>query len=176
MAQSLALVFSLLFRATPAAYEGSQARGKIGGAATATATTIRDPSLVCDLHHSSRKWQILKPLSKARDQTHILMDTSRVCNPPSHNGNSFRPYLDFTYFTHAWMYVYAGIVLCNLIIGISSCNQHHNQNAELSHHQEDPLCCLFTINSFSSLPFPHHLPFLTLGNHSCAFHFSNRHF
>ena len=28
------------------------------------------------------------PLSTARDQTHILMDTSQVLNPLSHNGNS----------------------------------------------------------------------------------------
>ena len=28
------------------------------------------------------------PLSKARDQTHILMGTTWVCNPSSHNGNS----------------------------------------------------------------------------------------
>ena len=36
-------------------------------------------SCVCDPHHSSWKHKILNPLSKARDQTHILMDTSRVC-------------------------------------------------------------------------------------------------
>ena len=34
-----------------------------------------DPSHICDLHH--RLWQhvILNPLSKARDQTCIIMDT-----------------------------------------------------------------------------------------------------
>ena len=37
-----------------------------------------DPSCVCNLHHSLRQWQILNPLSEAKDQTHILMDTSRV--------------------------------------------------------------------------------------------------
>ena len=47
--------------------------------ATATPT---DPSCICDLHHSSWQCQILNPLSEARDQAHILMDTL------SHDGNS----------------------------------------------------------------------------------------
>ena len=45
----------------------------------ATAIATRDPSLVCDLHHSS--WQsrwIANPLSEAGDRTYILMDTSRI--------------------------------------------------------------------------------------------------
>ena len=41
-----------------------------------TATAMKDPSLVCDLHHSSRKRRILNPLSKARDPTRILMETT----------------------------------------------------------------------------------------------------
>ena len=53
-----------------------------------TATAMPDLSSICDLHHSSQQHQILNPLSKARDQTHILMDTSQVCNHLSHNGNS----------------------------------------------------------------------------------------
>ena len=44
----------------------------------ATATATGDLSCVCDLHHSSRECQILNPLSKARDQTLILMVTSWV--------------------------------------------------------------------------------------------------
>ena len=32
-------------------------------------TAMRDPSSVCDLHHSSQKYHILNPPSKARDQT-----------------------------------------------------------------------------------------------------------
>jgi len=47
--------------------------------AYATATATWDPSPVCDLHHSSGQCQILNPPNKARDQTHILKDTSRVC-------------------------------------------------------------------------------------------------
>ena len=41
-------------------------------------TATRDRGLVCDLHHPSRQRRIPDPLSKARDQTHILMDTSRI--------------------------------------------------------------------------------------------------
>ena len=44
--------------------------------AYATATATRDLSLVCDLHCSSQ-W-IPDLLSGARDQTHILMDTSQI--------------------------------------------------------------------------------------------------
>ena len=43
-----------------------------------TATATQYLSHVCDLHHSSQQCQILNPLSKARDQTRVLMDTSRV--------------------------------------------------------------------------------------------------
>jgi len=41
-----------------------------------TATATPDPNRICDLHHSSQQCWILNPLSKARDQTSILMDTS----------------------------------------------------------------------------------------------------
>ena len=53
-------------------------------AATATA----GPSGICDLHDSLQHCGIFNPLSEARDQTCILMDTSRVCNPLSQNRNS----------------------------------------------------------------------------------------
>ena len=53
-----------------------------------TATAMLDPSHVCDLHHSSWQRLIPDPLSKARDGTFLLMDTSRVCNSLSHSGNS----------------------------------------------------------------------------------------
>ena len=53
-----------------------------------TATAVPDLSCVCDLHHSSWQHQILNPLGENRDWTCILMDTSRVCNLLSHNGNS----------------------------------------------------------------------------------------
>ena len=40
-------------------------------------TAIAKPDLnhICDLHHSLLQCWTLNPLSKARDQTHILMDT-----------------------------------------------------------------------------------------------------
>ena len=53
-----------------------------------TATAMQDLSRVCDLYHSSQQHQILNPLSKARDQICILMDTSWVCNLLSHSRNS----------------------------------------------------------------------------------------
>ena len=43
-----------------------------------TATATPDPSLVCNLHHSSRQHWILNPQVKARDRTHILTGTSQV--------------------------------------------------------------------------------------------------
>ena len=42
-------------------------------------TTTPNPSHVCDLHHSSWQCWFLNPLSEARDQTCILMDTSWAC-------------------------------------------------------------------------------------------------
>ena len=74
------IFFKFYFRATPMAYGSSQARVPVGAVAAtlciATATT--DLNLVCDLHHSSWQCQILNPLSKAREQTHVLMDPSQV--------------------------------------------------------------------------------------------------
>ena len=36
------------------------------------------PDCIFDPHHSSRQYQILNPLSEAREWTHILVDSSRV--------------------------------------------------------------------------------------------------
>ena len=44
-----------------------------------TTTATQDLSCICDIHHSSWQCQIPDPLSKARDQTCILMDTSQIC-------------------------------------------------------------------------------------------------
>ena len=46
--------------------------------AFATATATPYPRLVCNLYHSSQQYQILNPLSKTRDRTHVLMVTSWV--------------------------------------------------------------------------------------------------
>ena len=72
--------FFFFFRATPTAYGSSQAKGRIGAVAASLhhSTTMWDPSHICDLHHSSQQCRIPDPLSKARDQTGILMDASRV--------------------------------------------------------------------------------------------------
>ena len=45
-----------------------------------TVTSTEDPSRICDLHHSSQLWQlgILNPLSEARGQTCVLLNTSCV--------------------------------------------------------------------------------------------------
>ena len=47
--------------------------------AFATATATQDLNYICNLHHSSRKHQMLNPLIEATDQTHILKDPGRVC-------------------------------------------------------------------------------------------------
>ena len=44
--------------------------------ASTTATIVLDPSCICALHRSLWQCQILNPLSKARDGTLILMDTT----------------------------------------------------------------------------------------------------
>ena len=46
--------------------------------AYARATATQGPSRVCDLHHSSRHRRIVNPLSKGRDRTRVLMDTSQI--------------------------------------------------------------------------------------------------
>ena len=43
-----------------------------------TATATQNLNHVCHLYHSLRQHQILNPLSRARDQTCILMDTSWI--------------------------------------------------------------------------------------------------
>ena len=45
----------------------------------AAATATRDLSHFCNLHHSWKQHQIPNPMSEGGDQTHILMDTSRIC-------------------------------------------------------------------------------------------------
>ena len=70
-----------LFRAALAACGGSQAKGRIEAVVTGLHHSHSDagPSRTCDLHPSTRQRRILNPLSKARDRTYVLMDTSQVC-------------------------------------------------------------------------------------------------
>ena len=49
---------------------------------------MQDPSRICNLYHRSRQHWILNLLSKVRDQTCILMDTSRVHTLLSHSRKS----------------------------------------------------------------------------------------
>ena len=45
---------------------------------TAPDPAMQDLSHICNLHHSSRQYRIPGPLSKARDQTHILRDINQI--------------------------------------------------------------------------------------------------
>ena len=73
-------LFILRFRAAPAASRRSQARGQIRAAAAGLHRS----------HSHTRSEPCLRPTPqlRARDGTHILMDSSQVRNPLSHNGNS----------------------------------------------------------------------------------------
>ena len=68
------------FRVTPTAYGNSQATGQIKAVATSLYHSHSNarPTYVFDLHHSSKQCRILDPLSKARDRTCVLMDTSQI--------------------------------------------------------------------------------------------------
>ena len=83
----------LLFRAALAACENSLARGwsRAVAAGLQHTTTIQDLSHVCDLHHSSQQCRILNPLSKARDQVFVLMDTSQICYHWARTGTPTMP-------------------------------------------------------------------------------------
>ena len=47
--------------------------------AYATAAAMQDQSHICNLCHSSQQHWVTDPLSEARDQTCILMDSSQIC-------------------------------------------------------------------------------------------------
>ena len=69
-----------LFRAAPSAYGGSQARGWIQAVAASlyhSHSNARSESHL-QLCHSSWQCQIRNSLSKAGDQTRVLMDTSQI--------------------------------------------------------------------------------------------------
>ena len=75
-------------------FPGLGAKSELRLPAYATATATPDPGCVCDPHHSSRQRQILNPLSRARDRTHFLMDTNRVCYCWATTGTSYgQPFL-----------------------------------------------------------------------------------
>ena len=74
-------LFFCLFRAVSRAYGSSrlEVESELQLLAYATATATQDLSCNCNLHHSSQQRWILNPMSEARDQTSVLIDTSRVC-------------------------------------------------------------------------------------------------
>ena len=63
-------------------------KSKLQLLAYATATAIQNSNRICDLNHISWQSWILNAVSKARDWTYSLMETSQVLNPLSHNRNS----------------------------------------------------------------------------------------
>ena len=75
--------FFLVFMAVPLAHWSSQGRGWIGAAAACLyhnhSNMGSELHLVTHTTHISQQYQILKPLIRAREQTHILMDTSEFC-------------------------------------------------------------------------------------------------
>ena len=73
-------IFFLFFRAPLSAYGNSRqgTKSELQLPAYITATATQDPRHACDLHHSSWQCCILNTLSKARNQTQILMATSQV--------------------------------------------------------------------------------------------------
>ena len=76
----LILTFCFLFSSVPAAYGTSQARGWIRDAAAGICHSHSNArsELCLWLHHSSWQRWILNPLSRARDRTHVLIDTSQI--------------------------------------------------------------------------------------------------
>ena len=72
--------FICIFRATPAAYGGSHARGGIGAVASSLRCCLSNARSEPRLQSNHSSWQdwILNPLSEARDRTCILVDTSQI--------------------------------------------------------------------------------------------------
>ena len=82
-------IIKCLFRATFLAYESSlEVESELQLPAYTTATATWELNCICHLHHSSQQSRILNALSKARDQTRVLMDTSQVRYCWATNGNS----------------------------------------------------------------------------------------
>ena len=78
------LFFFIYYRATSTAYCSSQARGQIRIGAAATSLHHSHSNMGSKLslwptNSSQQRW-ILNPLSKVRDQTWVLTDTSWVCH------------------------------------------------------------------------------------------------
>ena len=57
--------------------------------ACSTAIAMWDLSHICNLHHSSQQHWIPDPLSEAGDETHILVNTTRISFHCTTTGNSY---------------------------------------------------------------------------------------
>ena len=68
--------FFFLFRPILTEVPLLQVESELQLLAYTTATSMPDPNCICALHHGSQKYQILNPLSEARDRTHSLMDAN----------------------------------------------------------------------------------------------------
>ena len=85
------------------------------------ATATLDPSRIYNLHCSSWQCPILNPLSKARDRTFVLIDTSRVLNLLSHNGSTS----DTFYHNKRNNYNFHLVNACNMLGTVSGASPHH---------------------------------------------------
>jgi len=101
------------FRATPAAYGGSQARGPIRATAASlhhSHSNTGSKPCVCDLQHCSWQRWFPDPLSKARGQTCILMDTSQICFCCAARGSPWRAvfclFVCFLFFCHFFFFFF----------------------------------------------------------------------
>ena len=109
-----------------------------------TATATQDPSCIFSLYHSSQQCQ-LNPLSKARDRTCVLMDTSQVHYCWAMMGNtllffSLRPHFKTFLFlecacTHVYMCPHALVPLhSSLPIWVTLPTLPVHQSLQRKHH------------------------------------------
>ena len=103
---------------------GVESELQLLGSATATATP--DPSCISSVCHIAWQRWILNPLSEAGGRTCILVDTSRVLHPLSHNKNSLEIILDLL----SWNLVTGTPLTCDGCL-------HWNSFSEALHHRQD---------------------------------------
>ena len=111
--------FFWLFRATPVAYGNYQARGQNGAVAARLHYSHSNVESKLHLQPTSQlspQHQILNPLSKARDQNPILMDTSWGSLLLGHDGNSPNPKISKG---HKRIHIAKAILIKNKTGGIS---------------------------------------------------------
>ena len=98
-----------------------------------------DPSCICDLHHSSRQYQIFNPLSRGRDWIRILMGTSWVPYHWATTGTTIKLIL----YSESWfMLRSSGLVWQFLMLSETSSFLPVFYFSELSHNKLQPFLCL----------------------------------